>query len=488
MQLEVLKDEERRMNLIMFVFLLAIPCVAFLYVLLFNGGTIIDIVALSICVVSIVTKLFEKALGSYAKYVYLCAMPVLGAVIIVVGNDGVFGAFTEAFILNLVLAIPYYEPNTIKVTAGATIVANAIGLIIRPEAYLKMRTLSIWIFILMVFILVVLVSLLIVTRARQLFTSVEEKEHEGEELIGNVQQAFDNVQEYSGKILQSIQEFESNTEEIAASTQEITNSADIQIDEVDGSLEIFNRLNEKIASSEKRVNQTVETMKSLKDKNDEGIRAIEMLSDKFEENIKTTQAASEGVAELSHKSSSIGGIIESIREIAQQTNLLALNAAIEAARAGEAGKGFAVVADEINSLSAESSDATGRIDTILKDIIETVEGTHKVIECNTKVVNESNSNLEDTIKIFRNMLRSSEEVIEVTELLKNELADIVEIKDQLLEAMEKVEDISKQSVGTTNEISAATEEQVAGIDSIMKSIQDMKKGMDRLSDILQQKK
>lgn len=74
-----------------------------------------------------------------------------------------------------------------------------------------------------------------------------------------------------------------------------------------------------------------------------------------------------------------GGIIESIREIAQQTNLLALNAAIEAARAGEAGKGFAVVADEINSLSAESSDATAKIDAILKDIIQTVEETHRII-------------------------------------------------------------------------------------------------------------
>ena len=70
----------------------------------------------------------------------------------------------------------------------------------------------------------------------------------------------------------------------------------------------------------------------------------------FEHNILTTKVASEGVEDLSHKSSSIGGIIESIREIANQTNLLALNAAIEAARAGEAGKGFAVVADEVKSV------------------------------------------------------------------------------------------------------------------------------------------
>ena len=117
------------------------------------------------------------------------------------------------------------------------------------------------------------------------------------------------------------------------------------------------------------------------------------------------------MADLSHKSSSISGIVESIRSIAQQTNLLALNAAIEAARAGDAGKGFAVVADEINSLSAESSDATGKIDDILQDIIEKVNDTDKVIGRNSKVVAESNEKLEDTVKIFKTILTSSDEVI-----------------------------------------------------------------------------
>ena len=61
-------------------------------------------------------------------------------------------------------------------------------------------------------------------------------------------------------------------------------------------------------------------MKELRIKNDEGIVAIEILGDKFAENIETTQAVASGVAYLSQKSSSIGGIVESIRSIAQQTN------------------------------------------------------------------------------------------------------------------------------------------------------------------------
>ena len=225
-------------------------------------------------------------------------------------------------------------------------------------------------------------------------------------------------------------------------------------------------------------------MKALKDKNDAGIVAIQNLSKTFEQNILTTKVASEGVEDLSHKSTSIGGIIESIREIANQTNLLALNAAIEAARAGEAGKGFAVVADEIKDLSSESSSATNKIDVILKDIIETVKNTHELINQNSEVVSTSNLQLKDTIQIFETILTSSDEVIETIKLLKDELMDIVGIKKQLLEAMQRVEKISQKSVATTSEISVAAEEQVAGVECIVKSVENIQDGMKKLSQIL----
>lgn len=484
MELEILKNEEKRMNMILFVFLDVIPIVAVVYVLLFNGGSGRDAVALAMVAASLLIKVFEKKLGAYAKYMYISVLPLFGALTLVAGTPGVFGAMVEAYFLVLFLAVPYYDLSVIKVCAAVTVGANTLGLIVFRQAYLSMYTLPIWIFIIMVYVLAIAAAAFIVFRARSLFTTVEQKEGEVEELLENIRGAFEGLQESSQSIYDSLHSFEQSSSEIAASTEEISASVEQQIEQVEGSIQIFNDLDGRIGDSEARVLQTVENMKQLEEKNNEGIVSIGELSKKFSENIKATQVASEGMAELAQKSSSIGEIIDSISQIAKQTNLLALNAAIEAARAGEAGRGFAVVADEINALSGESASATQKIDAILKDIIATIDDTNKVIDRNTVIVQESSDKLDDTVKIFDTMLKSSEQVIEETDKLQGELSGIVEIKERLLDAMTQVEKISQISVQGTTEISSSTQQQVTGVETILSSMAKVQAGIDRLANIL----
>ncbi len=487
MELEILKNEEKRTNFIMFLFYAVIPAVAFLYVLLFNGGAMRDAIALLMVAANFLIKLSEKQLGKYAKYLYVSILPIVGALTIVLGTPRGFGAMVEAYFLILFLAVSYYDLSVVVVYTVVLILSNVTAMIMFPSAYLIMYTLPIWIFILMVYTLAVLAAVMIIMRTRSLFLDVEKKEHEVENLLSNVRQAFTGIQESTEHIHVSLDGFKQSTQEIAASTEAISTSSETQIEEVNGSIGIFNTLNDKIEASEKQVMLTMNNMAQFKEKNDEGIASISELSKKFDENTKATQEAADGVAALAQKSTLIAGIVDSINQIAEQTNLLALNAAIEAARAGEAGRGFAVVADEINALSTESSNATKEIDRILKDIIDTVEETNKVMDKNGVIVKESSAKLDDTVKIFQTMLVSSDEVVDIIGELKRELLSIVDIKDTLLEAMNKLESISEQSAATTTEISAATGEQVTGVENILASLEAVQGGIERLADVLEGK-
>ena len=480
MELKILKNEEKRTNFIMFLFYAVIPVVAFLYVFLFNGGAPRDAIVLLMVLGGVIVKLLENMLGKYAKYLYVSILPVFGAVTIVFGTPRGFGAMAEAYFLILFLAVSYYDMKTVIVYSAVLIASNGASLIIFPDAYMCMYTLPIWIFILMVYALAVLAAVMIISRTRSLFIEVEQKEAEAEHLLSNVRQAFAGIQNSTEDIHDSLSSFGKSTQEIASSTETISASSEKQIQEVNGSIEIFHTLNEKILDSGKQVDVTMQNMSQLKQKNDEGITSISQLSKKFDENIRATRETADGVAALAQKSSLIAGILDSINQIAHQTNLLALNAAIEAARAGEAGKGFAVVADEINALSVESSQATKKIDSILKDIISTVEETNQIMDKNSAAMKESHDQLNDTVKIFETMINSSQESLSVIEVLKQELSNIVEIKETLQASMERLESISESSAETTTEISMSTEEQVSGVENILQSLEKVQESIGQL--------
>ncbi|MBR1391324.1 MAG: chemotaxis protein [Lachnospiraceae bacterium] len=486
MDKDVLKQEEKRMNLIMFVvWTFMVPIAAMTFVMLFLGGTVRDLAVIVMVSFGILIKLFEKFLRGKAKYLYACLMPVGGIITMVVGNDGRYGAMTQAYFLATVMIIAYYDVSVIKVNAAVTIVGNLAAMIIFPEAYLKLHSLIVWIFILIVYMLEVITAYAIAGRTFSLFQNVEQDEEKVEDLLQNVREAFQGMQDSAANIHASLGGLEQSAEEIAKAAEGITGSADRQIGEVDGSIEIFNQLNDKILSSDRQVDQTVDTMNQLKEKNGQGIESIGRLSEALDENIKATRAAAEGMADLSQKSDLIAGIVDSIDQIAKQTNLLALNAAIEAARAGEAGKGFAVVAKEINSLSAESSEATQKINEILKDIIETVGTTQEKIDRNGEIVDASYAQLNDTVEIFQTMMKSSEEVISVTSLLKEELVGIVEIKEELFNAMNQLKTISGHFEDMTMGISASTQEQVSGVECILQAMEKVQDGIDHLAKILE---
>jgi methyl-accepting chemotaxis protein len=158
--------------------------------------------------------------------------------------------------------------------------------------------------------------------------------------------------------------------------------------------------------------------------------------------------------ELQQRTTQIGGITQTVKDLADQSNMLALNAAIEAARSGEHGKGFAVVAREIRLLADQSVGATARVHEILDDIRMAIAAT---VETSENGVREVEGGLEQ-VRAVGDSLRALVTIVHENGLAVREIAETVRRQDtgiaQLFDALKDLSALSQETVTRL----AATEE------------------------------
>ena len=144
------------------------------------------------------------------------------------------------------------------------------------------------------------------------------------------------------------------------------------------------------------VQETLESMKILKQKVKEIALQIEQLNEKTNE---------------------IGNISSSVTDLANQTNMLALNASIESVRAGKNGKGFAIIATEIRKLADQSKKSVEGINYLVVDIKKAIDSTVTVTSEGTNTLQLGSEITEKTANAFdgianavNNMLLNNQQI------------------------------------------------------------------------------
>jgi methyl-accepting chemotaxis protein len=174
----------------------------------------------------------------------------------------------------------------------------------------------------------------------------------------------------------------SSINEITASINEIEKSATQTMLKAKSLGEISERVRQKGILGLDAVNQSIEGMKFVRDKE---------------------KTIAETILELSRQTQQVGDITMVVNNLAQQSKMLALNASIEAAKAGETGKGFAVVASEVKSLAEQSEQSTLQVQKILDDIKQATENAVMVTEEGMKGVESGMGLIEQTGEIIRSL-------------------------------------------------------------------------------------
>ncbi len=164
------------------------------------------------------------------------------------------------------------------------------------------------------------------------------------------------------------------------------------------------------------------------------------------------QDTSKRIKRLGESSQEIGDIVALINDIADQTNILALNAAIQASAAGDAGRGFAVVADEVQRLAERSSNATKRIETLVKTIqADTNEAVISMEKSTSEVVGGAGL-AEKAGEALEEIEKVSARLAELIDEISKSAGQVSEMASRVSTAMISINEIT----GQTAESSVAT--------------------------------
>lgn len=412
MQLKSIKNEEKLVNNILFAYILGVGICGWSFVMIFLNGGIREWCFLLSSLLAIITKVFEKVLGSKAKYVYACIPPVIGAVTTAVSNTNDCAGYvciTHYYFVATLLLVPYYNQKLIKTSYTVTMLVNIALMIAFPAGFIKLDSVIGWVFTAIVYTILLAACCFVSYRATTLFGVVEKKEEDLKSVLDEVEVLSDNLYT-AGAALSSVSENESaSAQELAATSEHLVQSSNLLSSKTDESMGNLGELSEwesVVADNVEKVEKASRDLIEKSEENEKLLSDLHAINGEVSESMKATNDMTQKLSEAVEE---IGVTLNLISDISSSTNLLALNASIEAARAGEAGKGFAVVASEVGNLANSTQDSLK----VVQSVIERVQQNVREI---TAQVEENSTKMETQNKYFANVFQSMQDMSELLDV------------------------------------------------------------------------
>lgn len=255
--------------------------------------------------------------------------------------------------------------------------------------------------------------------------------------------------------------------------EEVKHSVDVQSAGASEQASSINEITSSLEEIEKSSNQTIEKAKTLgevaertREKGQLGLDAVVQSVNGMKSVRDKVQVIAQTILDLSKQTQQVGEITAVVNSLAQQSKMLALNASIEAVKAGDAGKGFAVVAAEVKNLAEQSEQSTAQVQKILEDIRHATEKAVMVTEEGTKGVDVGTHLVEQT----GDVVRSLSEVIHETTIASQQIQAAIRQEgvgiEQITAGMNEINQVTASFVESVKQTTEAIDNLVTLVKSL----------------------